>query len=522
MDVDKFQQEYVRPYTWESLTRLIEEFTDTSAPDLQKKYHYAYFKYYLSHPNINVKTIVIESDYVDRDFLEDFAAYYVRCFEHYRRRCLRVLIFSCEFNQTDFEQLVSGDESGKLTTDILKDHYQGFIVLKPLPKQFIGRTCIRPIHSPKVKTRSESTTLVEREYWSHLYGLKLPINSVAFQEQDRVAAACATSAIWSALQGTSISFCHSIPSPILITKEACRFIPAPDRSLPNTGLSVAQMLNSLKAIAIDPLLVELVPPSARITGDPKDIALSADKMEVLTSTVSAYLPMGIPLILGCHMGHKDKGHAMAIVGFETADDGPNTGFSYSRINKLFVHDDQVGPYAELSVRANGTLESDFWGEEYLPVGPSWVIVPLYHKIRIGFSVIEAVTSEFNGYCRKLFIDEANPVGLEWNIRLATVATINDWLRTKASEIDTERRLSFLKTPKPRFMWWCSGRTKSKEKIELFFDATDIQNGRIFIHLLTHGEKVVNDLLRIASEPWDRSLLKHSRIIWDWLEQHHRI
>src|SRR5829696_2431023 len=40
--------------------------------------------------DIGARSILEESPYTDRDYLEDYAAYYARCHAGYRRRCARL------------------------------------------------------------------------------------------------------------------------------------------------------------------------------------------------------------------------------------------------------------------------------------------------------------------------------------------------------------------------------------------------------------------------------------------------
>jgi hypothetical protein len=52
---------------------------------VERKLHAEYFREYFAE--IEARTIVVEQEYVDHDFLEDFAAYYARCFASYSRYC---------------------------------------------------------------------------------------------------------------------------------------------------------------------------------------------------------------------------------------------------------------------------------------------------------------------------------------------------------------------------------------------------------------------------------------------------
>jgi hypothetical protein len=57
-----------------------------------------------------------------------------------------------------------------------------------------------------------------RRFTANLFGISLDIpQTLPFQEQDSIVAACATSALWSVLQATAKEFQHALLTPIEIT-----------------------------------------------------------------------------------------------------------------------------------------------------------------------------------------------------------------------------------------------------------------------------------------------------------------
>lgn len=89
-------------YSIETLRRLISEKSKSNEDVIGSKLHHYYFEGYCDF--IGVKTIVVENNYIDHDYLEDFSAYYVRCFSTYQRVCTRLHFFGVQFSQADFEQ----------------------------------------------------------------------------------------------------------------------------------------------------------------------------------------------------------------------------------------------------------------------------------------------------------------------------------------------------------------------------------------------------------------------------------
>jgi len=233
----------VFPYSIAELKRVLSERSGASSKTIDGKLHTSYFDDYFNV--LKAKTILIENGYVDRDYLEDFSAYYVRCFSDYKRKCSRLHFFREEFQDKDLEQFLQKSTS-VVNVDMLQQSYLGFVVVKPLPETVIGRTCLEAYPSDNGRRHYP----IRRKYSVNLFGCQLSIKSLAFQEQDSVAAACATSALWSEFQGTGRLFQHAIPSPIEITKAATSGFPLSTRSLPSKGLNIIQMAQAIRSVGL--------------------------------------------------------------------------------------------------------------------------------------------------------------------------------------------------------------------------------------------------------------------------------
>lgn len=99
----------VHPYSIDRLKNIIKEKSGKTSPFIiDMNFHAVYFEEYFGAEGVNAKTIVVEQEYVDRDFLEDYSSYYVRCFADYRRICSRLHFFDFAFTQRQFTNAVSG------------------------------------------------------------------------------------------------------------------------------------------------------------------------------------------------------------------------------------------------------------------------------------------------------------------------------------------------------------------------------------------------------------------------------
>jgi hypothetical protein len=488
----------VRQYSIAELRRIFNVYTRADEYIVNNKPHVVYLERYLR--NIGAKTIVVEKHYIDRDYLEDFAEYYVRCFHQYSHRCTRLHFFSLDFDEQQFSRFLL-DVDNVTNINSLRETYLGFIVLKPLPETVVGRTCLKT-YPTDVKPRNFPIT---RAYAAHLYGISLSVNTLAFQEQDRVAAACATSALWSVFQGTGKLFQHSIPSPVEITKAATHHISPETRALPNRGLTLEQMAYAIRSVSLEPYVVR------------------ADNENVLKSTVYAYLCGQVPVLMTLNLISQDKGsessltvplmesHAVVVAGYNLGADIDPIGPSglllrATRIDKLYVHDDQVGPFSRMtfdsqpfSVTVGGntsdykTLSTSWhkindYGEDVELVVqsiPTALLIPLYHKIRIPFEGILAVVTVFDQLMELLRHQVTHSlVRLEWDVYLTDVNHLKHDVRNMTSIAD-DYRLIILTGNMPRFMWRATAFQDADRVLDLLFDATDIEQGMFFVRAIEY-------------------------------------
>jgi hypothetical protein len=471
----------VLAYNIDVLVECLAEASLASKEEVQRKLHRQYFSDYFSV--LDAKTIVVEPNYVDHDFLEDFAAYYVRCFEKYERTTTRLHFFSTAFTEEQFRNTLI-NPAAELNAQRLQDSYLGFVVIKPLPQTIIGRTCLKTY--PNDGGRREFPIL--RSYSANLFGIPLTIDSLAYQEQDTVVAACATSALWSCFQGTGKLFQHAIPSPVEITKAATSHVPEnlpsnSARALPNSGLTATQMALAVRDVGLEPYIV----------GTPNPY--------VLNSTLYAYLRGRIPSILAFHLSHVTNGtehplggHAVAVTGFSLGNSTPEpfgqSGFLLraSRIDKIYAHDDQVGPFARMqhafSTRPYLATSWQLLYDGRVEALPWFLLLPLYHKIRIPFEVVHDAILQVDS-----LIEQLRPQlypqlpRTEWDIYLTTVSDFkNDVFASMRPDLGADAVLT-LTANLPKFLWRATAWCGAERHLELLFDATGIAQHQLLVHVI---------------------------------------
>jgi len=499
----------VREYSAEALADLLVEASvrgteQTDNRFVRRKPHLRYLQEYLG--SLSCASIVVEHNYIDRDFLEDFAAYHVRSFHPYQRYCTRLHFFSKPWTQSNLEAAILRVDGGA-TPQALQATYLGFAVLRPLPLTVLGRTCLKTYPQKRGYERRYPTT-----YRQHvdLYGIPLSIDTVAFQEQDRDVAACATSALWSVLQCTGRSFQHAIPSPVAITATAGATGEYDERMLPAVaGLTIRQIANALRYVGLEPHLIPLEAHSEE-KSDTGAEAVAPDARIIRTRlemkiAIAAYLRAGIPCLLlvrvtesGGVQPDRQANHAVAVTGYRyahgpTAEYGESrVRFDASRMDKLFVHDDQVGPFARMRFADDGGLTiswPDQGAHRELRARSHTLLVPLNHKIRIPFGTVLSLTLSI---ARQL---DAALQGIEgdgfdgpitWDVQLSRLDQFRNEIARGA--LPDDERLRLLARPLPKYIWRISALVNQAKLLELILDATDLMQGDLLVDVVVHDDR----------------------------------
>ena len=249
-----------------------------------------YMGFYLE--SLGCRTIVHERHYIDRHYMDDFALFYSRSLRNYPNSGQRLHFFASDFDDDRWHGFVrrANDGNRDAVARELAAHYLGFMVVRPLPSSPIGRTVLKVDHSIGPDGQHRVFPAVRR-YAVTLAGLSLSVNGLGFQQQDQGVSACATIALWSALQRTAPLEGLSSPTPAQITEAASRYMLPEGRALPSQGLRFEQLCEAVRAAGLAPVLLTSVSPLE-------------DKAHMAT-----YLQSGLPILLGVapHSPHFSHG-----------------------------------------------------------------------------------------------------------------------------------------------------------------------------------------------------------------------
>lgn len=332
-------------------------------------YLHNYIKEYTNNGSVS---IVIERDYIDKDFLIDFAYYYSRCFEDLKKKVTRVHFFSLEQGELEtlFNQVIDNPQAdNSKDVQAISDSYIGFTTIKPISERSMGRTIFKPYKSLDDNGNIRHFQ-VYNTYTVNIAGIELVIDALPFQEQDHNVAACATTAIWVALHGLKRVFGYgAYYSQYELTNMAFdAFGNMGSRKFPNEGLHDFQILNLISKIGYDTTYYNL----------------SGRDNWFIDNLIKSHIDFGIPLLGFLTIkGIKDDGHLVTISGYKTKKDT-------LQLIELYVHDDQIGFYSKVEFRND---DRSNWKNEWITkfnrkeVILDSIVAPVYHKIRVPFNSV---------------------------------------------------------------------------------------------------------------------------------------
>lgn len=275
--------------------------------------------------SLQAQSVIIESDYVDRDSNIAYALLYARAFRDYPRRTIRLHFFR--------NPLTSYDEL--LDEQILQESYVGFCVLSSTQPGNIGRTVLPP---PK----GDNTWFfvpTQSEFSVNLSGVQLFAKGTAFIQQDGRVAACASAATWMSTIILSRRFNFEMPirSMAEITQLATKYSFPPIWGGSRPGLAIEQILWALHEMGYEPISHEVLDP------------------EMATEIIYSYVESGIPPILVILLPSRGL-HAVTVVGHTynpSVDAVREIATDIRSVTAwcpyFITHDDQMGPYLKLRI-----------------------------------------------------------------------------------------------------------------------------------------------------------------------------
>lgn len=361
-----------------------------------------------------VKGVLIERNYIDKDYRSTYYNFYAKKGRQYRADCVRLHFFdgTVSFNEPSLKLSASDGRLG--------DHYFGFMVLRPTGIATIGRSVV----TPDVR-RGASRFIITADHKIHVLGHTLKIHGFPSMDQHIDIAVCAHATCWSILRHYSERY-NNYREHLThdITMLSQQFDPG--GFIPSRGLALSQAERVFQEAGTFPVIV------AREFDDPNDISFYRQ--------LTAYVDSGFPLFAAMH----NKGHAMAVVGYDwrtPLNTGlPGMRYSWDEIRALAVVDDNHLPY--LSIPASGGAYSAKDIDSFIVALPEKVFYP---------------ADAFDKLVPKLFMLGkviSLPPQDKTIIRyfVTTGSAFRRFVREHESEFDPQLLAAIMKLPFAQFLW----------------------------------------------------------------------
>ena len=190
--------------------------------------------------------------------MHDNAVFYVRNLRSYPNFTSRLHFFADEFDREWLARRGLSRAANGAHAEVqaeLQEKYRGFSVVRPLPGAPVGRTVL-PCAALRVRPQEDYLLLFSRSTSPRpprrLYS---EIEGVPFQQQDHAVSACATAALWSALD--SVASIEELPvsSPANIAEAATRYPLQEGRAFPTEGLTVKQICEASRSAGFSPIVI---------------------------------------------------------------------------------------------------------------------------------------------------------------------------------------------------------------------------------------------------------------------------
>lgn len=407
--------------------------------------------------------ILAEVPYIDKVYRDSYYHYYSSKLSCYKRDTIRLSFFSNEIKDEDFRNVNDIDR--------IKEHYLGFIIIRPTEPHLIGRSVL----SPK-GLLSNGFKICKTKFQTTANSVKFEIDGFPHSSQDTETISCAETTLWALMEYFGSKYPEYkpvLPSEIIkVLKQV-----SSERQIPSKGLNIQQMSFALKEF-----------------GFGTKIYSRQQYSNSFENLLSCYIESGIPVIVAMENRPVGNiGHALLCIGHENLKDKDidnvseinnldanlsgikttkNVNFSdYDDITRSFVFIDDNRPAYQIANLNQPAIH--YPSLQWHSCKFTYFIVPLYPKI-----YLEAY--EAKSFFTRFLLQGAKPIKDNSDIIircfLASGRSFKDSIARNATMQGDLKEL-ILETSMPKFVWVAelTDKTllKSKEaKGLIIIDATE--------------------------------------------------
>lgn len=377
-------------------------------------------------------TVIVETHYVDRMYRDSYYYMYSKMSLGYGRYCLRLSFI-------DYK-IVGDDLFDHKNINKIRNHYMGFLVLRPLLSRCIGRNVISP-NAVEKKVDERNMSICDVSVITSVCGASVSVKGFPHCSQDMETMSCAESTLWAIVEYYSYNsqrYKQILPSEI----HSILASTSKERQLPSQGLLFEQLSTVLCQCGFDCVIYSC------------DEWNSSDI--TFKEVFSCYVESGIPLAV-CIEADDGEYHAVVCIGKQDSDlgnilNGNSIGTSsqmwkFNRWNRClndFVFSDDNRPcYQRVSFDKPTSCYNDpkGWGNgritHFIAPLPKKVFLDAKSAIAISNSILTDVKMLPSGTCVRTFLTSC---------QFFTDFIINE------SDWTIEDKTHFIGLKMPKYIW----------------------------------------------------------------------
>jgi hypothetical protein len=306
----------------------------------------------------NVRTVVVEKGYIDKDYRDTFANFYAKKFADYPSRTIRLHFFRCEVPPDSIWELA------KYQADFI-----GFSVIRPTRVTTIGRTMLNPRLMPNRKG-----TMCLAKYKANILGNELEVEAFPFMRQDSDVTVCAHAAAWMVFRYFSEKYPRYREHwPYEITQLTTDY--SGGRLVPSAGVTIGQLAEMFYRFGFHPKVYFRKLLQSQFPADP----------DLFDRLLYFYIESGLPVVASLPA----KSHALTVLGhlsdYTTTLPAQDFASSYGYVRGWVVNDDNHLPYQIVSEPGTGVPQHP---RGFTRADVAGFVVPLYEKIHLLAEDIE--------------------------------------------------------------------------------------------------------------------------------------
>ena len=378
--------------------------------------------------------VLVEHDYIDKDYRSTFYNFYAKMGRPYRQDCVRLHFFDKEVTFSESPMDLQGPD------DWLDYRYFGYVVLRPTIAATLGRSLL----SPRIRIGARGNA-IQACHKVHLLGYKLSVWGFPSMAQHADISVCAHVSCWAILRHYSEQYAQHRELLVHdITMLAKPFDPG--GLTPSLGLNLYEAERIFQAAGCYPVMIvrEWDEDRRKWVNDGRFFA-----------QLLSYLESGFPLFVTLQSEAMDNvGHAIVLAGYEWRDEREDSirdsSHVWSLVNSLLAVDDNRLPYSTVGI-GDGT-KSEVEIESYSADDFNAFIVPLPDKIFYPALAVESfsLNTMYPIYKEVLNLPEEDTLLRRYFI--TTVSALRRFARENISQFGDELTDLLMHLKTTQFVW----------------------------------------------------------------------